>query len=405
LKEIPAFAGMTRSQMIDTLSLAQDLIRKPSVTPKDAGALDVLQGALEPLGFTCHRIPFGEGAERVDNLYARLGTGTPNFCFAGHTDVVPEGDVSDWSHDPYAADVHDGILFGRGASDMKGAIAAFISATSRFLADRDGQFDGAISLLITGDEEGDAINGTKKMLEWLDANDEALDMCLVGEPTNPEALGDMIKIGRRGSLTGKLTVHGVQGHVAYPHLADNPVHRLVRMLAAITDTRIDDGTEHFQATTLQVSTVDVGNPASNVIPARASATFNARFNDLWSSEKLEAWVRERFDGAFGDTTGRGGHYDLSVRVSGESFLCAPGPLSDAIADAAEAELGRRPELSTTGGTSDARFIHKHCAVAEFGGIGKTMHKVDEQMPVADLEALARIYHRVLGNVFGPATPA
>ncbi len=381
--------------MIETIPLARDLIRRPSVTPKDEGALDVLQAALESLGFACRRLPFGDSAQRVDNLYARLGTANPNFCFAGHTDVVPEGDPADWTHDPFAGVVRDGILHGRGASDMKGAIAAFVSAVAGFLDGRGGEFGGSISLLITGDEEGDAINGTRKVLEWLDEKGERLDMCLVGEPTNPETLGDMIKIGRRGSLTGQVTVHGIQGHTAYPHLADNPVHRLVRMLGAITDTKIDDGTEHFQATTLQVSTVDVGNPAANVIPARARATFNARFNDLWSGESLKSWVRERLDAAIGD----GGAYDLSIHVSGESFLCPPGPLSDAIAEAAAAELGRRPELSTTGGTSDARFIHRYCSVAEFGAIGKTMHKVDEQVPVADLEALARIYRRVLDRIF------
>ncbi len=381
--------------MIETIPLAQALIRRPSVTPKDEGALDVLETALEGLGFSCRRLPFGDGPHRVDNLYARLGSGAPNFCFAGHTDVVPEGDTADWTHDPFAGVVSGGVLHGRGASDMKGAIAAFVSAVSDFLDDRGPGFGGSISLLITGDEEGDAVNGTVKVLEWLDETGERLDMCLVGEPTNPEALGDMIKIGRRGSLTGNVTVRGIQGHTAYPHLADNPVHRLIRMLGAIADTKIDDGTEHFQATTLQVSTVDVGNPAANVIPARAGATFNARFNDLWSGESLEAWVRERFDAAIGD----GGAYDLSIRVSGESFLCPPGPLSDAVADAAAAELGRRPALSTTGGTSDARFIHRYCPVAEFGAIGKTMHKVDEQVPVADLEALARIYRRVLDRLF------
>ncbi|MCY4238362.1 MAG: succinyl-diaminopimelate desuccinylase [Rhodospirillaceae bacterium] len=381
--------------MIETLPLAQELIRKPSVTPRDEGALGVLQAALESLGFSCHRLSFGVGAARVDNLYARLGAAAPNFCFAGHTDVVPEGDPSDWTHDPFGGEVKDGILHGRGAADMKGAIAAFVSAGSTFLDRRGKDFGGSISLLITGDEEGDAINGTAKVLEWLDKRGEKLDMCLVGEPTNPEALGDMIKIGRRGSLTGKIIVQGIQGHTAYPHLADNPIHRLVRMLAAITSTEIDDGTEHFQATTLQVSTVDVGNPASNIIPARASATFNSRFNDLWSGETLEAWIRERFDTALC----AGEQYDLSIRVSGESFLCPPGPFSDAIADAVEAELGRRPALGTTGGTSDARFLHKYCPIAEFGAIGKSMHKVDEQMPVADLEALMRIYVRVLDKLF------
>ncbi|MEQ8702174.1 MAG: succinyl-diaminopimelate desuccinylase [Bauldia litoralis] len=384
---------------IDTIALARDLIRKPSVTPTDAGALDVLQAALDGLGFTCHRLPFGEGDTgpdaRVDNLYARLGTGAPNFCFAGHTDVVPTGDLDGWSVDPFAAEVRDGILYGRGASDMKGAVAAFVSATASFLDARGAHFGGSISLLITGDEEGDALNGTRKVLDWLTERGETLDMCLVGEPTNPEALGDMIKIGRRGSLTGHLTVHGVQGHTAYPHLADNPVHRLVRMLDALTRETLDEGTEHFQPSTLQVSTVDVGNPASNVIPAAARATFNIRFNDSHSGDDLITWLRALFD----KTVGPGGRYDLDVRVSGESFLSEPGPFVLAVSAAVEAETGRVPELSTSGGTSDARFIQKHCAVAEFGGVGKTMHKIDEQQPVATLEALARIYRGVLDRVF------
>lgn len=385
--------------MIDTIALAQDLIRRPSVTPADEGALDVLQAALEGLGFTCHRLPFGEGTEgpgaRVDNLYARLGDGAPNFCFAGHTDVVPTGELEGWTVDPFAAEVKDGVLYGRGASDMKGAIAAFAAAVDGFLGARGADFGGSISFLITGDEEGDAINGTTKMLDWLADRGETLDMCLVGEPTNPEALGDMIKIGRRGSLTGRLTVHGVQGHTAYPHLADNPVHRLVKMLDAITSASLDDGTEHFQPSTVQVSTVDVGNTASNVIAATARATFNIRFNDTHSGDALKAWLKNVFDGA----VGAGGRYDLDVRVSGESFLCPPGELSAAIAAAVEDATGRTPELSTTGGTSDARFIHKYCPVAEFGGVGRTMHKVDEQQPVADLEALSRIYRGVLDRIF------
>jgi succinyl-diaminopimelate desuccinylase len=384
---------------IDTLSLAQELIRRPSVTPADEGALDVLQSALEGLGFTCHRLPFGEGTEgpeaRVDNLYARLGDGAPNFCFAGHTDVVPTGELEGWTVDPFAAEVKDGILYGRGASDMKGAIAAFVSAADGFLSDQGAAFEGSISLLITGDEEGEAVHGTTKVLDWLEARGETIDMCLVGEPTNPEALGDMIKIGRRGSLTGRLTVHGVQGHTAYPHLSDNPIHRLVGMLDALTRDSLDDGTEHFQPSTLQISTVDVGNTASNVIPAAARATFNIRFNDSHSGDTLKAWLKEILDVAVGE----GGRYDLDVRVSGESFICPPGPLSAAIADATEQVIGRRPELSTTGGTSDARFIHKYCPVAEFGGIGKSMHKVDEQQPVAELESLTRIYRGVLDRIF------
>ncbi len=389
--------------MIDTLTLAQELIRRPSVTPVDEGALDVLQAALEGLGFTCHRLPFGDGTEgpaaRVDNLYARLGDSAPNFCFAGHTDVVPTGELEGWSVDPFGAEVRDGVLYGRGASDMKGAIAAFVSAVDGFLRDRgpdrETNFGGSISLLITGDEEGEAVNGTTRVLDWLKERGEALDMCLVGEPTNPEALGDMIKIGRRGSLTGRLTVHGVQGHTAYPHLADNPVHRLIGMLDAIMGATLDDGTEHFQPSTLQISTVDVGNTASNVIPATARATFNIRFNDGHNGATLKAWLTETFDAA----VGADGRYDLDVRVSGEAFLCPPGRLSDAISMAVEETTGRTPELSTTGGTSDARFIHKFCPVAEFGGIGRTMHKVDEQQPVAALEALSLIYRGVLERIF------
>jgi succinyl-diaminopimelate desuccinylase len=384
---------------IDTIALACDLIRRPSVTPTDAGALDVLQAALEGLGFTCHRLPFGDGETgpdaRVDNLYARLGTESPNFCFAGHTDVVPTGALEGWSVDPFAAEVRDGVLYGRGASDMKGAVAAFVAAVAGFVDDRGGAFGGSISLLITGDEEGDALNGTVKVLEWLEEQGETLDMCLVGEPTNPEALGDMIKIGRRGSLTGHLTVQGVQGHTAYPHLADNPVHRLVDMLEVLTHATLDEGTEHFQPSTLQISTVDVGNPANNVIPATARATFNIRFNDRHSGDSLTAWLRTRFDAAIGP----GGRYDLDVRVSGESFVSEPGPFVAAVSAAVEAETGRTPELSTSGGTSDARFIQKHCPVAEFGGVGKTMHKIDEQQPVATLEALTRIYRGVLDRVF------
>lgn len=396
--------------MADTIELAQALIRRPSVTPADEGALDVLQNALEALGFTCHRLPFGEGTEgpdaRVDNLYARLGTQAPNFCFAGHTDVVPTGDVEAWSADPFAGEIRDGVLFGRGASDMKGAIAAFVSAVADYLDGIGGAdaLPGSISLLITGDEEGEAINGTRKMLDWLAEAGETLDMCLVGEPTNPTALGEMIKVGRRGSLTGRLTVHGIQGHTAYPHLADNPVHRLVDLLHTVTGQALDDGSEHFQASTLQVSTIDVGNPASNVIPAKARATFNIRFNDRHNGAGLEAWLRDRFDRAMADGGAEPGkaRYELEVRVSGESFLSEPGRLAHVIADAAEAELGRRPEFSTTGGTSDARFIHKVCEVAEFGAIGLTMHKVDEQMPVADLETLQRIYKGVLTRVFAAA---
>jgi len=383
---------------IDPVDLTRALIRCPSVTPRDAGALDVLQTALERLGFTCHRLPFGAGEARVDNLYARLGDKAPNFCFAGHTDVVPVGDPQSWTVDPFGAALVDGQVYGRGATDMKGAVAAFVAAVARFLAASGAQFisegRGSISLLITGDEEGDAVDGTVKVLDWLKARGERLDACLVGEPTNQKRLGDMIKIGRRGSLTAKLTVHGVQGHTAYPQLADNPVHRLVRMLDAVTREALDDGTEHFQPSNLQITSIDVGNAASNVIPARAEAAFNLRFNDRHSAKSVEAWLRRKFDEA-----AAGGRYELAIKVSGEAFLTPPGPLSELIARAAEAETGVVPELSTTGGTSDARFIKDHCPVAEFGLVGLTMHKADERSAVADIEALTRIYQAVLAGFF------
>jgi succinyl-diaminopimelate desuccinylase len=382
---------------LDPVDLARALIRCASVTPADAGALSVLAAALDGLGFTCHRLTFGDpqgsGDEApIDNLYAVIGEGGPNFCFAGHTDVVPAGDRAGWSVDPFGAEVIDGMLYGRGAADMKGAIACFAAAASRFLAKRGAGFGGRISLLITGDEEGPSINGTKKVLDWLASRGETLDACVVGEPTNPTALGQMVKIGRRGSLTARLTVHGIQGHTAYPHLADNPVHHLIRMLHAVTAEPIDEGTAHFQPSTLQVSTVDVGNPASNVIPAVARAAFNIRFNDRHTGARLERWLRQKFDAV-------SGRYELEVKVSGESFLTPPGSLSQLIADAVERRLGLRPELSTTGGTSDARFIKDFCPVAEFGLAGQTMHKVDERVPIADLAGLTDIYEFVLDGFF------
>jgi succinyl-diaminopimelate desuccinylase len=377
----------------DVLALAQALIRCPSVTPADAGALGVLEAALEPLGFACHRLPFATGGSpRVENLYAVVGEAGPNFCFAGHTDVVPVGDRDGWQVDPFAAEIRDGELYGRGAADMKGAVAAFAAAAGRFLARRGTGFGGRISLLITGDEEGPSINGTKQVLGWLEERGERLDACIVGEPTNPERLGEMIKIGRRGSLTGRLTVHGVQGHSAYPQLADNPVHHLLKMLAALIAEPLDRGTEHFQPSTLQITSIDVGNPASNVIPAQAQAIFNIRFNDLHSAASLEQRLRAAFDAA-------GARYELAIQVNGEAFLTPPGPLSRLLAEAVKQVTGLEPQLSTTGGTSDARFIKDHCPVAEFGLAGRTMHKVDERVAVADLEALTRIYEAVLDGYF------
>jgi succinyl-diaminopimelate desuccinylase len=388
-------AGLANAAAIDPVAFAAELIRRPSVTPKDEGALGLLADRLERLGFACHPLTFEEdGHDPVANLYARFGSGRPNLCFAGHTDVVPTGAVDAWSFDPFAAAVKDGALCGRGAVDMKGAIAAFAAAAERFLAARGPGFQGSISFLITGDEEGVAVNGTRKVLDWLRRRGEAIDACVVGEPTSATALGDMIKIGRRGSMTGRLTVDGVQGHVAYPHLADNAAHRLVRLLAALTGTALDDGTEHFQASGLQVTTIDIGNPATNIIPGQARATFNIRFNDLWTSDKLKAWAAERLDAV-------GTGYALAWEVSGESFLVPPGVVSDCLIGAIHEVTGRTPELSTTGGTSDARFIHAYCPCAEFGLVGQTMHKVDERVELADIAQLTAIYGGFLERFFGP----
>ena len=373
---------------LDPAALTAALIRRPSVTPKDEGALGLVAAALEQLGFDCHPLVFGD----IQNLYARRGTGRPNLCFAGHTDVVPTGDAEAWSVDPFSASLRDGALCGRGAVDMKGAIAAFMVAAGRYLDERGQDFAGSISLLITGDEEGDAVNGTRKVLDWLDERGETIDACLIGEPTSAQSLGDMIKIGRRGSMTGRLAVHGVQGHTAYPHLADNAAHRLVAMLYALTTAELDCGSEHFQPSTLQVSTIDIGNPATNVIPATARAVFNIRFNDCWTSEKLERWLRNRLDEV-------GGRYALDISVSGESFLVMPGMLSDRLAEAIRRVTGSTPELSTTGGTSDARFIQAHCPVAEFGLVGLTMHKVDERVELSDLNDLTAIYQTFLDLFF------
>src|SRR5260221_6227056 len=312
---------------VDPGLLAAELIRRPSVRPKEEGALDIVARTLEELGFTCHRLTFeeagpnGEKADPIVNLYARWGTGTPNLCFAGHTDVVPTGTADSWSFDPFGAVLKDGVLGGPGAVDMKGAIAAFTAAAEQFIATRPPGFSGSISYLITGDEEGVAINGPKKVLEWLGARGERIDACVVGEPTSATQLGDMIKIGRRGSMTGRLVIDGVQGHVAYPHLADNAAHWLVKLLHALIAEPLDDGTEHFQASGLQVTTIDIGNPATNVIPGAALATFNIRFNDLWTSTKLKEWVVERLAAA-------GGECRLAWEVSGESFLVPPGRVSD-----------------------------------------------------------------------------
>ncbi|HVA12644.1 MAG TPA: succinyl-diaminopimelate desuccinylase [Stellaceae bacterium] len=380
---------------IDPVALAAALIRKPSVTPKDEGAIPLLAETLERLGFTCQIVEFTqEGTAPILNLYARRGTRGRNFCFAGHTDVVPPGDLKSWSVDPFGGEVLNGALYGRGASDMKSAIACFAAAAEQFLASRT-DFDGSISFLITGDEEAAAINGTKKLLDWVAAKGERLDACIVGEPTSAKELGDMVKIGRRGSMNGFLTVTGIQGHTANPHLADNAAHRLLKMLTTLLAEPIDRGNERFPPTDLQISTIDIGNPTTNVIPGVARATFNIRFNDQWTSAKLKDWLVQKLDAA-------GGRYQLDIQVSGESFLTPPGEVSDILARAINQVTALTPELSTTGGTSDARFIHRFCPVAEFGLVGLTMHKVDERASVDDLQALTAIYRAALELYF--ATP-
>lgn len=384
---------MRQNNAVDPVELTRALIRCPSVTPAEGGALALLEERLSALGFTCRRLKFSQaGTPDVENLYARIGTAGPNFCFAGHTDVVPVGNEKAWTVSPFGAELSDGTVYGRGATDMKGAIAAFVAAANHFLGARGDGFAGSISLLITGDEEGPSINGTRKVLEWLKAQGESLDACIVGEPTNPTKLGEMVKIGRRGSMNGILTVRGVQGHTAYPHLADNAAHRIVDMLNSIVSTPLDSGSEHFQPSSLQIASVDVGNPANNVIPGEARARFNIRFNDLHTPASIEGWLRERLDRA-------GGNYTLEIEVSGVSFLTPPGALTKLISDAVARATGMTPELSTTGGTSDARFIKDYCPVAEFGLVGQTMHKVDERASCADIEQLSTIYATILEGFF------
>jgi succinyl-diaminopimelate desuccinylase len=380
---------------LDPAALAAELIRRPSVTPRDEGVQEILATMLEGLGFACHQLTFGDGADTVHNLYARFGGGRPNLCFAGHTDVVPEGSADAWSAAPFAGVFRDGMLYGRGAVDMKGAIAAFVCAAARFLGERRSGFAGAISLLITGDEEGAAENGTKKVLEWLKRRGEAIDACIVGEPTSAAVLGDMVKIGRRGSLTGRLTVRGRQGHTAYPHLADNAAHRLVRMLHALITAELDEGSTHFQPSSLQIATIDVGNPAANVIPGEARAVFNIRFNDRWTGESLKASLAARLDEV-------GGDYTLETTVGGESFVVASGIVSDTLSAAIRQVTGRTPQLSTTGGTSDARFLQACCPLAEFGLVGTTMHQANERVDPADLARLSEIYRTFLDLYFARA---
>ena len=371
------------------VQLAQRLVRCPSVTPVEGGALDLLQDELTKLGFDCTRLPFGTGAKRIDNLFARRGKSGPHFAFAGHTDVVPVGDASHWQHDPFGGTLVDGKLYGRGTADMKGGIAAFVAAVTAL----DGAGDaGSISFIITGDEEGDADFGTVKMVEWLQANDQVPDVCVVGEPTNPSRLGDVIKNGRRGSLSCQLRVDGVQGHVAYPHLANNPITRLIAMLAPVNGTALDGGNDYFDPSTANVTSIDTGNEAGNIIPASVSAKFNIRFNTEHKSDDLIGWLEEHFNRV-------GGEWTATWRASAQPFVTPVGSFTELMQTAIETVTGQRPILSTSGGTSDARFITNICLVAEFGLVGQTMHQVDEHVDAADIDQLAKIYHEMLIRFF------
>ena len=378
------------------IDICRDLIRCPSVTPADEGALGLIETLLGSAGFETKRITFSEpNYPDIGNLYARVGTGGPCLLFAGHTDVVPPGDAQKWRFDPFSAEIADGMMWGRGAVDMKGGVAASLAAVLAYLGRHGTPKRGSIAFLITGDEEGPAVNGTVKLLDWAKAQGETFDHCILGEPTNPDALGDMIKIGRRGSLTGRLTIHGKQGHVGYPHLADNPVHHMVRIATALKATPLDGGTEHFDPSNLEITSIDTGNPAVNVIPAEARACFNIRFNDLWTPQTLADEIRSRVAAAAGEAK-----VSLVFEpTNAVAFLTQPGPFVEAVSKAILAETGRVPVLSTTGGTSDARFIKDHCEVVEFGLVGQTMHSVDERVSVSDLEQLAAIYGRVLESYF------
>jgi succinyl-diaminopimelate desuccinylase len=375
---------------LDPVALTQELIRCPSVTPADEGALDVLERTLAGLGFTCTRLPFGHPPDGpVDNLFATLaGLPGPHFAFAGHSDVVPAGDLAAWSEAPFEAVQKDGFIVGRGAADMKGALAAMVAATARHLAK--GPLHGRISFIITGDEEGPATFGTRPMLDWLEANELVPDLCLVGEPTSQQHLGDMMKIGRRGSLNAWITVNGAQGHVAYPHRAAYPITPLIAILADLKARVLDAGNDWFQPSNLEITDISVGNPATNVIPAQARARLNIRFNNEHSGAALEAWIRQV-------VAAHAASAHVEVKISGEAFLTEPGALSTLVAHAVQAVTGRTPELSTTGGTSDARFIRRLCPVVEFGLPGQSMHKVDEHVAVADVEGLAAIYEAVLAR--------
>ena len=375
---------------LDPVALTQELIRRPSVTPADEGAMDIVQRTLEGLGFSCRRMKFGE----IENLYARYGTARPNLCFAGHTDVVPVGDAAAWSRQAFAAEIVEGMLIGRGAVDMKSAVAAFAAAAAKAIAA--GQVSGSLSFLITGDEEGVATHGTKMVVEALAAEGEAIDHCVVGEPSSAETFGDMIKIGRRGSINTWITVDGRQGHVAYPHRAANPIPVLIDLLARLQNHVLDDGYTGFQPSNLEVTTVDVGNAATNVIPAQAKARLNIRFNPAHKGGELAAWIEAE---AAKSRDGFAGTITVEPVISGEAFLTEPGAFTDLVAAAVQDVAGAAPELSTTGGTSDARFIRALCPVVELGLVGKTMHAVDERAPVQEIHDLQKVYERLIERYF------
>ena len=384
--------------MTDALSITRDLVRCPSVTPADAGALGVLEALLTNAGFEVHRVTFSEaGTADIDNLYARIGTDAPHLCFAGHTDVVPAGDEAAWTQAPFAGEIKDGMLYGRGTVDMKGGIACSVAAVLDYLKANDGKPKGSVSFLITGDEESVAVNGTVKLLKWIAARGEKIDHCVLGEPSNVEALGDCIKVGRRGSLSGTVIVEGTQGHVAYPHRAHNPIPDIAAVVAALSTEPIDAGNEFFPASNLEFVSLDVGNPAWNVIPAQARARFNIRHNDIRSQDELRALIEERAAKAAGNRIRQRIEWEPS---NADAFIAKPGKFIDLVVAAIEAETGRKPDLNTGGGTSDARFISRYCEVLEFGLVGQTMHQVDERVAVNDLERLTTIYRGILERYFG-----
>ena len=377
--------------LISELKLAKELIRKPSITPKDAGAINLLAKNLRSLGFKCQLINF----KNIKNLYAKLGKSSPNFCFAGHTDVVPPGNINDWNVNPFRPVVKNNKLIGRGANDMKASIACFVAAVSRF-KNKNKKFRGSISMLITGDEEGEAINGTKKVVEYLKKRKEKINFCIVGEPTNPDKLGEMIKIGRRGSITGRLTIIGTQGHVAYPYRANNPSEVMIKILKKIKEIKLDGGTKNFQASNLEITKINIENHADNVIPGSVDAVFNIRFNNKHSSNSLKRKLNKIFKSMVKKAKCK---FNINYQVSGESFLTKPNKTTYMIQNTIEKITKVKPKLSTTGGTSDARFIKKIAPCLEFGLVGKTMHKVNESVPLSDLKKLSSIYLNILENYF------